>query len=86
MRSLFSVAAASLAMAGLAKPVEEAAPAPQPKPKPKKQPRALIVTRSTPAARGSIAQGNRHGGEHQNSREVERRLRQEARRASKDGS
>lgn len=86
MRSLMSVAALSLGIAGIvAQPApireDEAPPrAPKPKKKPPKSHRPSGLFRSSAPAIGSIAKGNRHGGEHQHSREIQRRLRQAARR------
>jgi hypothetical protein len=83
--SLMSVAALSLGVAGLASIGGEAEPERAPAdPKPRKKPRAHRPSgpfRSSPIAIGSIAQGNRHGGAHQHSREIQRRLRQTARKA-----
>lgn len=78
-------AAAALGLGLSASAAPPAAERPQPSRKKKPKPKPSIF-RSSPVAKGSIAQGNRRGGEHQNSREIQRRLRQAERRAARQSS
>jgi hypothetical protein len=54
---------------------------PAPKPKRPKRKSKPSVWNSSHSAGGSIAEANRHGGEHKHSREIERRKRQASRAA-----
>jgi hypothetical protein len=75
MAAALGVAAMAVGMAPAARMIEDEPRRPKPEKK-KAAAKPIASWRSAQPPSGSIAKGNRHGGAHKNSREIERRRRQ----------